>query len=186
MSDPTEPDAEARSFKDAEISAPVTSPTRRPPARASKESWRPSKVDVLILVLAANLVATAGLGIRVYRGSKPTVVTVGVTQLTGEYVSKLATSNITPQEAAVRTQLFMSVAQDTVRRAASDKGVIVMARECVLAGEFADITPDVGRSVEATMAKTKSPLVPAVVPQLPPRAGMLPGPIDATPVGQGG
>jgi len=152
------------------------------PLKPVRAPWKPGMNDVLILLLAANMIGTVGLGIRVYRGSRPTVVTVGVTQLTREYVARLATSQITPQEANIRTQMFMSVAQDAVKKAATDKGVIVMARECVLAGEFADVTSDVGRAVNATMDSTmgnRSALSPTPAP-----TGLQPTP--ASPLTAGG
>ncbi|OYW79215.1 MAG: hypothetical protein B7Z26_08440 [Asticcacaulis sp. 32-58-5] len=152
-----------------------------PPPEKARTPWKPTKVDVLMLLLAANIIGSVGLGIRVYRGSKPTVVTVGVTQLTREYVSRLATSQITPQEANIRTQMFMSIAQEAVKKAATEKGVIVMARECVLAGEFADVTPDVARAVNATMDRaTASRLATPALPVIP-ATPLPPGGFSAQP-----
>lgn len=118
-----------------------------------------SKNDVIIFLLAVNLIGLVGLGIRVYRGGKPTVVTVGITQMTRDYVARLAGAPMTPEEAQIRTKLYLSVAQDAVRRAADKKGVLVLPRECVLAGEYADITPDVEKSVTATIEE-RAPMAP--------------------------
>jgi hypothetical protein len=102
-------------------------------------------------LLALNFIGLIGLGARVYRGDKPTVVTVGITQMSRAYMAKLATTNITPQEARIRTQLFLAVAQDAVKLAANRKGIIVVPRECVLAGEYSDMTAEVERAVTETM-----------------------------------
>jgi hypothetical protein len=109
--------------------------------------------DIILVLLAVNLIGLLGLGVRVYRGDKPTVVTVGITQLAREYMAKLATTNITPQEARVRTQLFLAVAQDAVKGAANRKGIIVVPRECVLAGEYGDMTAEVAKAVAATLER---------------------------------
>jgi hypothetical protein len=107
--------------------------------------------DLVAALLALNFIGLIGLGARVYRGDKPTVVTVGITQMSRAYMAKLATTNITPQEARIRTQLFLAVAQDAVKLAANRKGIIVVPRECVLAGEYSDMTAEVERAVTETM-----------------------------------
>lgn len=138
------------------------------PARAPVKAKKPlGLVEALAVLLAVNLVATGCLTYRVYRGDRPKIVTVGVGQLTREYVSRMATSpNMSPSEVETRTKLFMAVAQDAVRNASHEKGVIVMPRECVLAGEYADATADVGKVVSARLEKdlpmkTAAPAAPA-------------------------
>jgi hypothetical protein len=131
--------------------------TRRP------MTWLPTKSDVIIILLALNLIGLIGLAIRVYTAApKPMVVTVGVRQLTGEYLAKISTTNITPEEAGVRTQLFLSVAQDALRRLAVDKGVVIMARECVLGGEYSDVTDELSKSVEKKLNAASGGLAAAV------------------------
>lgn len=100
-----------------------------------------------------NLVGLLALGAHAVRGDKPVVVVVGITQMAREYMAKLATSNVSPEEARIRTELFLAVAQEAVRSAASRKGLLVVPRECVLAGEYGDITEDVAKAVEATIAE---------------------------------
>lgn len=124
---------------------PVTPAPRKARTRLGRE-------DVVMILLVANLAGLAALAARVLGGDKPVVVTVGITQLTRDYMAKLATTNISPEETRIRAQLFLAVAQDAVKGAASRKGLLVVPRECVLAGEFADMTPDVARAVEATLA----------------------------------
>jgi hypothetical protein len=122
------------------------------PTPSKPRAWLPvTRNDLILVLLAVNLIGLLGLGVRVYRGDKPTVVTVGITQLAREYMAKLATTNITPQEARVRTQLFLAVAQDAVKMAANRKGIIVVPRECVLAGEYSDMTAEVSKAVAATL-----------------------------------
>lgn len=104
-------------------------------------------------LLVVNLLGLVGLGAHAVRGDKPVVVVVGITQLAREYMAKLATSNVSPEEARIRTELFLAVAQEAVRNAASRKGLLVVPRECVLAGEYGDITEDVAKAVEATIAQ---------------------------------
>lgn len=152
MTDQLEPDG-AREATSAEAEASRSSAPTPKPAR-KKRRFPLSAVEVLSFALAVNVIATVGLGVRVYRGDKPTVMTVGITQMTREYMAKLATNSaISPQEASIRTRLYLAVAQDAVRTAATRKGVLVVPRECVLAGEYADLTGDVAKAVNATMAE---------------------------------
>lgn len=128
-----------------------------PPKPRATRASRPARLpaitrnDVVAALLVLNFIGLIGLGARVYRGDKPTVVTVGITQMSRAYMAKLATTNITPQEARIRTQLFLAVAQDAVKLAANRKGIIVVPRECVLAGEYSDMTAEVERAVTETM-----------------------------------
>src|SRR5690606_24522429 len=120
------------------------------PARAAQDAgaagmserrrFRVSVQDVLVVGLAGVVIAQAVLFIRMERGRPPEIVTVGVRQITQEYVAGLATSEMSPEEARIRTELYLAVAQDTIRRMSVDKDVLVVARECVLAGEHADLT----------------------------------------------
>lgn len=133
---------------------PATPP---PPAPLRRRSWPwPGRETLVTLLLIVNLAGLAGLGLHAWRGAKPVVLVVGITQLAREYMAKLATANVSPQEAKVRTELFLAVAQEAVRDAADRKGVLVVPRECVLAGEYGDITEDVAKAVSATLAQRAS------------------------------
>ena len=122
----------------------------RPKAKA-KTPFPFARNDLVLALVVLNLVGLVGLGLRVYRGDRPTVVTVGITQLAREYMAKLATSNVSPAEARIRTELFLAVTQDAVKRAAGRKGILVVPRECILAGEYGDMTAEVSKAVNATM-----------------------------------
>lgn len=122
-----------------------------PPSSKPKRRPAVTRDDVVTVLLVLNLVGLAGLGIRVYRGDKPAVVTVGITQMSRDYMAKLAISNVSPEEARIRTQLFLAVAQDAVKAAATRKGILVVPRECVLAGEFTDMTAEVSKAVMTTL-----------------------------------
>lgn len=122
-----------------------------PKAAPRRKHWSPARGDVVIVLLTLNLLGLVALAARVLHGDRPTVVTVGITQMAREYTARLATANIRPEEARIRTQLFLAVAQDAVRQAAGQKGVLVMPRECILAGEYADITGEVSRAVATTL-----------------------------------
>ena len=112
--------------------------------------------DGLVVALASVVVAQAVLFIRMERARPPQIVTIGVRQITQEYVSKLATSNISQEEARIRTELYLAVAQDTIRRMSVEDGVLVVARECVLAGEHADLTAQASKAVQTAFAKASS------------------------------
>jgi hypothetical protein len=132
---------------------PAADAARDPSTRKSRTGklWVFGRGDIVPVLLVLNLVGLIGLGLRVYRGDRPTIVTVGITQLAREYMAKLAASNVSPAEARVRTQMFLAVAQDAVKQAAGRRGIIVVPRECILAGEFSDMTAEVSKAVSATM-----------------------------------
>jgi hypothetical protein len=117
--------------------------------------WLPSQAQILILIIVALLISNLALWVRLVRSDHPLIVTVGVRELSQRYVAKMALSDITPQQAAMKTQMFLTVTQDTVRRAAANKNVLLLARECVLAGEAADITAEVEQAVNSALGQTK-------------------------------
>ena len=81
------------------MSEPVVSaPRRRPKVRFTVQ-------DGLVVGLAVMVIAQACLFIRMERGRPPQIVTVGVRQITQEYVARLATSNVSQEEARIRTEL---------------------------------------------------------------------------------
>jgi hypothetical protein len=118
-------------------------------ARTPSSPPRLTVQDGLIVGLALVAIAQAALFIRMEKARPPEIVTVGVRQITQEYVSRLATSNVSQEEARIRTELYLALAQDTIRRLSVQDGVLVVARECVLAGEHADLTPQVSKAVRA-------------------------------------
>lgn len=119
----------------------------------SAQSWLPTKGQAAVAAIALLAMSNIATWVKLVREDPPMIVTVGVREMSQGYISKLALSNISPQEAAVKTELFLSATQDTVRRAASKKNVLLLARECVLAGEAADITKEVGDAVQLAMAE---------------------------------
>lgn len=118
--------------------------------------WLPSQAQILILIIVALSISNLALWVRLVRADHPLIVTVGVRELSQRYVAKMALSDITPQQAAIKTQMFLTVTQDTVRRAASNKNVLLLARECVLAGEAADITGEVEEAVNSALGQTSA------------------------------
>lgn len=135
------------------------------PSRSRLPRLRFSAQEAVIVGLAVVAIAQAVLFIRVERDRPPQIVTVGVRQITQEYVSKLATTNISQDEARIRTELYLAVAQDVIKRLAVKDDVLVVARECVLAGEHADLTPQVSTAVSAAFSRMSTP--PAANPQPP-------------------
>lgn len=124
----------------------VSAPRRRPKVRFTVQ-------DGLVVGLAAVVIAQTCLFIRMERGRPPQIVTVGVRQITQEYVARLATSNVSQEEARIRTELYLAVAQDTIARMSVEEGVLVVARECVLAGEHADLTAQASKAVQTAFAR---------------------------------
>ena len=140
-------------------------------------SWMPGAVPLLTIAVVALAASNAALWVNLKRAERgPAVAVVGVREMTNRYLSHISTGQITPQELAVRTTLFVSTAQDQVKHASPVPGQLVLARECVLSGEQTDITAEVEQATDARLAadtgglsNTPGPLASAAV------AAQLPG-----------
>lgn len=180
MTDPMPPAAgeDAPTHAGAERVRPVGTPvSARRRVGAAVRAMLPSFNQGVVGLLALNMIFTGGVLVRQLQGTKPVIATVGVRQLTNDHVAKMATArNMTPEEARIRTELFLSVAQDSMKRMSTQKGVVVLARECVLAGEYADVTFDVAKSVNAVLSQASGGL--AATAPLGPPAMPTPGRAD--------
>lgn len=113
----------------------------------------PTRTQAAVGVIGALALSNAALWIELQRRVDQPIVTVSVRELTQGYIAKLATANISPEEASIRADAFLAVSQDTLKNLALKHGVVVVARECVLAGEKQDITVEVGARVDAALMK---------------------------------
>jgi hypothetical protein len=105
--------------------------------------------------------------------------------MTQDYVNKIAGAPISSQESVVRAQLFTAAAQEEVQRLAPGHHRLVLARECVLAGDRDDLTAQIQSAVEARLAAVTAGLSnlegsvsPSLNPALAPTSARLarPGP----------
>jgi len=131
---------------------PTPPPARRPGKTSILKALAAHKGQAAVAAIAILAISNVATWVKLTREQQPMIVTVGVREMSQGYVSQLALSNITPEEAAVKTELFLAATQDTVKRAAANKNVLLLARECVLAGEAADITKEVGEAVKLAMS----------------------------------
>jgi hypothetical protein len=115
--------------------------------------WLPPKSQMAALAIAALTISNVATWVLLSRNDAPEVMTVGVREMTQSYMASIALSDITPEEAGVQMDLFMSVTQDTLQRAGRNKNVLLLARECVLAGQADDVTQEVGAAVRTAMAR---------------------------------
>lgn len=137
--------------------APAPGPEKPPRPRRDFRSWLPTKTQGLVLIIGLLCVSQAITLVRLHKLAKPMVMTVGVREMTQSYLAKIAANQaMTPEEAAIRTEMFLSVSQDLLRRVSTRSGVLVLARECVLAGEHGDATREIQAQVEAELAKATS------------------------------
>ena len=169
----------------------------RPAGSAGWRTWVPGAVPLLTIAVVALGASNAALWVNLKRAERgPAVAVVGVREMTNRYLNRISNGQITPQELAVRTTLFVSTAQDQVKHASPVPGQLVLARECVLSGEQTDITAQVEQATDARLAadtgglsNTPGPLASAsVAAQLPgaspsPVPGFTPSP---PPAGGGG
>lgn len=133
---------------------------KRASAFKSIKAWAPSKNQMFASAFALLAISNAFSWVELARARKsPEIVTVGIRQLTTEYMAELAMSQMSPEEVAVRTELFLSVTQDTLRRATEGQNVLLIAREAVLAGDARDVTSEVKLAVQEALkaAAAKTP-----------------------------
>lgn len=128
------------------------------PAPAKPENKRsgwgrsPSKTQIIVAAIAAVAVSNVATWLYVAkRNTGPEFMMVGVREMTQQYMAGLATANISPEEAGIRMDLYMSVTQDTLNRATRGKNIMLLARECVLGGPAEDVTAAVGEAVKSAM-----------------------------------
>lgn len=116
------------------------------------KAWAPTRGQLVGVTLALLALSNGWCLIQLSRlEANPEVMTVGVRQLTQQYMAEMALSDLPPEEVAVRTELFLSVMQDTLRRAADGQNVVLIAREAVLAGAATDVTEEVNTAVKNAM-----------------------------------
>ncbi|NEX91212.1 TrbI F-type domain-containing protein [Caulobacter sp. 17J65-9] len=129
----------------------------KPSLRAWLRKWGPSKGQVTGAMIALLVVSNVGAWAALVTRKPPKIVTVGITELTQGFIAREALGQITPDQARIRMETYLAVSQDTLKRVATEDGVIVLARECVLAGEQADWTAVVDAAVKSAMAPVAGP-----------------------------
>ena len=155
--------------------APAPAPQKKGAGlMAGAKAWLPTKGQAAVAAIALLSLSNIATWVKLVREDPPMIVTVGVREMSQGYIAKLALSEISPQEAAVKTELFLTATQDTVKRAASNKNVLLLARECVLAGEAADITKEVGDAVQRAMAEASGTSVAGAPPPVQTSAATVP------------
>lgn len=116
------------------------------------KAWAPTKGQMVGVAIALLALSNGWCLVQLSRQNpNPAMMTVGVRQLTQQYMAQMALSELPPEEVAVRTELYLSVMQDTLRRAADGQNVVLIAREAVLAGAATDVTDEVNTAVQDAM-----------------------------------
>lgn len=114
----------------------------------------PNKTEAMVGAIALLAMSNAAQWVELHKKSDQRIVTVSIRDLTNKYVAKLATNpDIKPAEVAIRADVMLAVSADAAKRFADKEGALVVARECVVAGEKDDITPLMEAAVDAAMAK---------------------------------
>ena len=141
--------------KNEPIQSRPSAPKQRDRVRAlvdGVKAWAPRKGQMVGVTIALLALSNGWCLIQLSRlEANPEVMTVGVRQLTQQYMAQMALSDLSPEEVAVRTELYLSVMQDTLRRAADGENVVIIAREAVLAGAVTDVTGEVNAAVQDAM-----------------------------------
>lgn len=146
--EPIQSHAGAVSTAEPNIEGPGLKPSRERPR------FRVTAVEVAIFLLVINLCAVAALYIKTERDKAPIVATVGVTALARNYEAQFANDpNATPELVKLKTNIFMGSAEQAVKAISQKQHMIILARECVLAGEAKDLTPDLQQIVDTALKK---------------------------------
>jgi hypothetical protein len=122
--------------------------------RHLKPRFRVTAVEIAIFLLVLNIFAVAALYIKTERDKAPIVATVGVTALARNYEAQFANDpNATPELVKLKTNIFMGSAEQAVKAMSQKQHMIILARECVLAGEAKDLTPDLQQVVDTALKR---------------------------------
>ena len=141
---------------DAQTPPPARKRARTPGAW---RAWLPSGAQVLTMFIGLLISSNLMLWLEVTRLKEgPAVAVVGVKDMTKAYIERIGSANLSPTEAAARATLFVAVAQDEMKHLVPGKRQLVLAKECVLAGQTSDITPFLAKTVDAKLATLTSGL----------------------------
>ena len=115
-------------------------------------AWLPTRTQVFVLTIGLLVISNAAewLALR-DAASGPRITVVGVREMTQAYVRKISSPQLSEQESLLRAQMFVAAAQDELKRLVPSKR-LVLAKECVLAGEQNDITAELQKAVETKLA----------------------------------
>lgn len=130
--------------------------SRRAKAAQLWRKYGPTKGQVAVMVIGALTVSNVGAWAKILTDKPPRVVTVGITEMTQNFIAREAVGSRGEAEARASMEAYLAVSQDTLKRVAVQDGVIVLARECVLGGEADDWTDTVDKAVTASMSKLKA------------------------------
>jgi hypothetical protein len=141
-----------------ETQAAAPQPPEKPRAnwRATWAKYGPTKGQVAVMVIGALAVSNVGAWVKIMNTKPQRVVTVGITEMTQGFIAREAVGSRGEAEARASMEAYLAVSQDTLKRVAVDDGVIVLARECVLAGESDDWTAQIDKAVTVSMEKLKA------------------------------
>ena len=153
-----------------------------PPAKSRLKALSAYLPQLLFVVIGLLVLSNIALWIGLQQARKgPAVTVVGVREMTQNYIAKIASAQLSPQETSLRSQLFIAVAQEEMRRLGAAKGHLVLARECVLSGEQNDITAQLEAAVETKLAQASGGLSNTVGPVSPASATVF-SPPSTTPL----
>lgn len=121
------------------------------PQRSTLRDLAPTKGQLMGLAIGLLTVSNIGAWAMLATNKAPKFVTVGITEMTQGFIARESLGKITPEEARLRMEAYLAVSQETLKRIAVEDDVVVLARECVLAGESADWTKMVDAAVKTSM-----------------------------------
>lgn len=133
---------------------------------AARQVSEPQKVDrywprkirlaeTAVFLLVLNLFVMGGLMWKVETNKPPVIATVAVTQLSRMYSQQFASDPTnSPEMISLKTQIFMATTEKLIGQVAHRKGMIVLARECVLTGDNVDLTSEIAASVDKALKES--------------------------------
>lgn len=118
-------------------------------------AFAPTFKEGVIGLLALNAVVTGVLLWKVETTRPPVIATVGVSALTRMFVQRVGSDpSLTPEALKLKTTMFQDVIRQKVSDLATKRGLIIMARECILSGENEDLTPVIEQALTDNLKST--------------------------------
>lgn len=153
------PEAEASAPKpEAPANHAVYGDPRMTAPKRNRLGFHLTMTEVAVFMLVLNLFAVGALYLKTEKEKAPVMATVSVTSLARGYEERFANDpTATPEVVKLQTNIFMASAEQAVKEMSAKQHMLILARECVLAGEAKDLTPDLTPIIDSALKKNGQP-----------------------------
>ncbi len=129
------------------------------PSKGRRLGFHLTMTEIAVFMLVLNLFAVGALYLKTEKEKAPVMATVSVTSLARGYEERFANDpTATPEVVKLQTNIFMASAEQAVKEMSAKQHMLILARECVLAGETRDLTPELTPIIDSALKKNGQPV----------------------------